>query len=144
MLAVGNDFIVACLSDGMLRAWGGANAYGQLNVPSDVGTVAHISAGNGFVVVTREDGTVVAWGRNDKQQTAVPEGLTDVAYAICGDSFTYAVKRDGGLVCWGSSQYNQLIVPDDVLAKGVKVLAVGGTTVAIETTQGSLTSFNVE
>lgn len=143
MLAVGGDFVVACLVDGVLRAWGGDNTYGQLNIPEDIGVVKHISAGDGFVVATREDGTVVAWGRNDSGQTALPEGLTDVKYTVCGKDFAYAVKNDGSLVCWGCNSHCQLFVPEDVQAKGVKNLAVYNERVAIETVEGSLTTFDV-
>lgn len=143
MIAVGNDFIVCCLSDGMLRAWGGNNEHGQLNIPDSVENVKHLSAGNGFVIATKEDGTVIGWGRNDKGQITIPENLTNVSYTVCGDDFVYAVKSDGSLVCWGPSTYAQLIVPEDVQQKGVKQISIQNTTVAIETIQGSLTTFIV-
>lgn len=139
MLAVGNDFVVACLSDGKLLAWGGQNQYGQLNIPEDIGSPKHVSAGNGFVVATMEDGTVVAWGKNDKGQATPPSGLTDVAYTVCGADFVYAIKTDGSVVTWGSTQ----LIPEDVVSKGVKYISVGASTIAIETTQSSITTFDV-
>jgi alpha-tubulin suppressor-like RCC1 family protein len=144
MLAVGSDFIVCCLSDGVVRAWGGNNEYGQLNVPEEVGTIKHLSAGNGFVIATREDGTLIGWGRNDKGQLNIPEGLIDIAYTAAGDDFVYAVKNDSSLICWGSPLRSQLIIPADVQQKGVKTISVNNTVVAIETNQGSITTFDTK
>jgi alpha-tubulin suppressor-like RCC1 family protein len=122
MVSVANDFVVVIRATGQVHAWG-SNAYGQLDVPLDLGTdVQQVSAGDGFVVVVKADGTVRAWGRNDKGQTDVPQGLSNVLCVSAGSGFAVALTRDGELVSWGARASGPLSIPVDVNEK--KVLAV--------------------
>jgi alpha-tubulin suppressor-like RCC1 family protein len=141
MVSVASDFIVVIRSDGVVHAWG-ANDYGQLNVPDDLGPVKQISAGDGFVLAVREDGTVRGWGRNDKNQLAIPTGLTDVVCVSAGSGFAYALRSDGSLACWGTNSAGALLIPEDVQQKGVKAVSCAGNKIAFVASDTSVTTMN--
>lgn len=142
MVSVAKDFVVVIRSDGLVHAWGGANEYGQLNVPSNLGPVKQISAGDGFVLAVKEDGTVRGWGRNDVGQLAIPANLTDVLCVSAGSGFAYALKSDGSLVCWGTNATGQLLVPEDIRQKGVKAISCAGNKIGIVASDTSVTTMN--
>lgn len=142
MVSVAKDFVVVIRSDGIVHAWGGANEYGQLNVPNNLGTVKQISAGDGFVLAVKEDGTVRGWGRNDKGQLNIPADLTDVISVAAGSGFAYALRSDGSLVCWGTNSTGQLLVPENVRQKGVKAISCAGNKVGMIASDMSVTTMN--
>jgi alpha-tubulin suppressor-like RCC1 family protein len=105
LLALGlcADLRAASTLAGRVVAWGGgANFFGQTNVPAEVTAVTALAAGGSFTLALKLDGTVAAWGNNRDGQSTVPDGLSGVIALAAGDSHAVALKSDGTVVGWGS------------------------------------------
>lgn len=131
MVACGNGFTLARLSDGTVKAWGRDN-YGQLgdgspqatgnSTPetiSGLSSITKIAAAGDFALALRSNGVVYAWGRNNKGQlglgdtssrstpTQIP-GLSGIVDIAAGDEHAIAVDGSGTVYVWGSNSDGQL------------------------------------
>ena len=75
-----------------VRAWG-YDAYGQCNVPTDLGPCTAIAAGNDHTLALRTDGTVRAWGNNSWGQCNIPAGLGPCTAIAGGGYHSIAIQR---------------------------------------------------
>jgi alpha-tubulin suppressor-like RCC1 family protein len=99
-------------SDATVVCWGD-NAYGELNVPTGLASVAEVSAGARHACALKTDGTVVCWGDNAfGGEATVPDGLASVAQVSADGFDTCALKTDGTVVCWGDNANGQATVPE--------------------------------
>jgi alpha-tubulin suppressor-like RCC1 family protein len=114
--------MVAPVEAQVVRAWGN-NEYGQVNLPSDLGSVTQLGAGLFHSVALRADGTVRCWGRNDYGQCNVPTDLGSVARITVGGHHAVAVRSDGSIRCWGLNDFGQCNTPVDL---GTVSSAAGG------------------
>jgi alpha-tubulin suppressor-like RCC1 family protein len=112
-VAAGNIHTVVLKTDGTVRAWGG-NAYGQCNVPVDLGTCIAIAAGWLHTLALKTDGTVRAWGWNDYGQCNVPVDLGACTAVAASWRHTVALRSDGTVRAWGHNEFCQCNVPFDV------------------------------
>jgi hypothetical protein len=114
---------------GIVSVWG-TNAWGERQIPGDLGDVLQIAGGNDHVVALRTDGTVHAWGRNSNGQTNVPGDLVGVTQVEGGGDHSVALRSDGTVVCWGGNSHGQRNVPA-LLPTCMQVDAGGLFTVAL-------------
>lgn len=90
--------------------WGN-NAYGQLNIPSDVSTnVTKISAGGMFNLALK-NGKVHGWGRADYGQTSIPTAANTGVTDISASMFHGLALKAGGVIAWGANWSGQTVVP---------------------------------
>ena len=128
-IAAGNDYSLALLSDGTVRAWGG-NEHGQLgdgtteesDVPVTVKGltgVTAIAAGGEHSVALLSNGTVRSWGANASgelgngsiKESDVPVsviGLTGATAIAGGGENSFALLAGGTVKSWGDDEYGQL------------------------------------
>lgn len=130
-VAAGQNFCVALLHDGTVRAWG-HNTSGQLGdgtieprltpvIVSGLNNIGALAVGhNGqHALALKSDGTVWGWGTNSSGQlgdgtrvwrpAAVQvEGLTGVAELATGRTHSLALLNDGALRAWGANLANEL------------------------------------
>jgi len=92
--AAGPDHCLLLKMDGSVVA-GGANTYGQTNVPVELADVVAVSAGPQVSYALKSDGTVVAWGRNTTAQTNIPPGLGAASAIATKINFSAAIAGDG-------------------------------------------------
>ena len=119
----GENFGLALLEDGTVRAWGG-NALGQCNVPEGLTNVVAIAAGDGtwhgaHSLALQRNGKVVAWGYNGFGECEVPADLTMAVAIAAGWRHSAALQADGRVRVWGSNWYGEHNVPaglEDVVA----------------------------
>ena len=101
-ISAGQDFSLALLSNGTVRAWG-SNRYHAERVPKGLTNVTAISAGWTHSMALKSDGTVVGWGI-----PVVPSGLSNVV-AIAAGRGTYgenlALRRNGTVVEWTAAGF---------------------------------------
>ena len=100
----------------MERFWrGGANDYGQANVPTNLIGVAMIAAGWYHSVALLTNGTVTAWGLNGAllgwHLTEVPGNATNVSVISAQALHTLALHNDGTVVAWGYDGFGEASVP---------------------------------
>jgi hypothetical protein len=92
-VSAGYDHAMALRQDGFVTAWGD-NAYGECNVPPDLGPCTAVSAGNDFSVAVRQDGIVRAWGNNNSGQCNPPSNLTQCMAVAAGIDCIIALVLD--------------------------------------------------
>lgn len=99
-VAVAQNFAVALLEGGTLRAWGSPST---IPVDAQSGIVA-IAAGRTHMLALRGDGRVVAWDSSSGSTlTQVPGAAASGVVAIAGGAdASVALKADGSLVAWGT------------------------------------------
>ena len=121
-----NEFGVALLPDGTVRAWGD-NRFGQTNVPAGLREVIAVAAGQGarsaHALALRANGTVVSWGDNTFTQAQPPPGLGDVIAIAAGEFHSLALTRNGRVVAWGNRGSPAAIVPENL--PPAKAIAAG-------------------
>ena len=130
-LAAGNEFSLALMADGTVKAWG-INTWGQLGnntttnsltpvTVTGLTSVVAITASGGHGAALKSDGTVWAWGHNTTGQLgdgtstnrAAPvrsgtlSGVTAISTAANGLD-TIALKNDGTVWAWGGNGSGQL------------------------------------
>ena len=90
----------AYAADVNVRAWGN-NAYGTLNVPTDLTNTVAISSGASHCLALRENGTVAAWGNNDYGQSNVPQ-FNDIKAIAAGYRASLILRSNGTVVMFGN------------------------------------------
>jgi alpha-tubulin suppressor-like RCC1 family protein len=91
----GDDWTLARLSDGTVRAWGGSNTFGEL--------------GDGTRSSTREEGADTEEDEEEgEEQRSTVSGLSDVRQIAVGGSNGMALLDDGEVVAWGSNWFGEL------------------------------------
>jgi alpha-tubulin suppressor-like RCC1 family protein len=113
--AFGADYGMALVDDGTLRAWGGQNLYGQLNIPplpTGTGYTA-VAVGSQTVVALRSDGTAVAWGDDSWGQGSVPALPAGVVYTAvaAGQQNVLLLRSDGEIAATGATFAGMTNVP---------------------------------
>jgi len=98
---------------GIVRAWGD-NAFGQCNVPTDLGPCTAVAGGGFHTVALRTDGIVRAWGLNGDGQCNVPADLGACTAVAGGYIHTVALRTDGIVRAWGLNGDGQCNVPADL------------------------------
>jgi alpha-tubulin suppressor-like RCC1 family protein len=129
LIATGQQFTMAVLTDGSLWGWG-RNNKGQLGDGTITGRVAPVRIGmaTDWVSVAcgwehtlgiRYDGSLWGWGDNALGQlgdggatttSATPKRIGDATNWVavaCGELHTVGLKADGTLWAWGIHRYNQ-------------------------------------
>ncbi len=103
---------LALRSDGSVLAWGGANSFGQSQVPSGLGPVSAVAAGgdgwladSSMSVALKQDGSLATWGFNDDGKIVVPPGLDNVVAISAGRSHGLALQADGTVTEWGYNPF---------------------------------------
>lgn len=96
----------AAITPGVLYAWGN-NSSGQLNVPSNLGSVIGISAGRLHSLAIQTDGKVVSWGNHVDTRLNVPTGLPAIAAVAAGGTHSLALGTNGAVYGWGDDAYGQ-------------------------------------
>lgn len=105
-IATSGDVHFAVTSDGVLHAWGVADA----GIPADLGPIARIKARR-HVAVIRTDGGLRCWGLNTSGQCDVPARVGTVLDVALGESHTVALRSDASVACFGSDAYGACTVP---------------------------------
>lgn len=111
-ISAGESHTCAVNTYGLVHCWGN-NAYGQTDVPSNLGTVSAISAGDTHTCVVTTSNTLRCWGDNSSEQASVPSDLGAVNAVSAGGLHTCAVTTSGALRCWGYNSDGQTDVPTD-------------------------------
>ena len=139
-----NEFGLALLPDGTVRAWGD-NRFGQTNVPAGLREVIAIAAGQGaksaHALALRADGTVAGWGDNTFGQAVPPMGLTNVAAIVAGELHSLAMTREGRVVAWGNGTSPALAVPKNL--PPAKAIATGADFSLALSMDGRVTAWGV-
>lgn len=114
-VAVGEQHVLGLRTDGLVEAWC-ANpvccaAWGNVDVPADLGRCLAVAAGYGHSIALRIDGTVRTWGLDDRGQCCVPPGLLPVLAVSAGEAHTLVLQanhevRGFGDDTWGQSSYS--------------------------------------
>jgi hypothetical protein len=103
----------------------GWNQYGPLNIPEDIGDVAHVAAGSTHSITIQANGTVKVWSRiNDNEVNNVPQGLGPCIAAAGGSGQVMALRADGTVAVWGQNTSGQTLVPPSL--RNVTAIAAGG------------------
>ena len=102
-VSISSSNAAVLFNDGSFRVWGN-NTFGQLNVPSNIGTIKQISCGKNHIIVIKSNGDVVSWGLNACLQTSMPSDLGKCVSVSAGDGYSCAVKLNGLLECWSCNQ----------------------------------------
>ena len=115
-VGVGGSHLVAARPDGSFSGiafdyYG--NYYGQLNAPSDLGSIRRITAGGEHTVLVQTDGLIRCFGRNNEGQCNAPTG-SDFVDVRSKAYHSAAWRADGSVVCWGRNWYGQCNVPADL------------------------------
>ena len=90
------DYVVAALDDGSLKAWG----WGRNPPPSDATPARKLAAGQYHVISLKENGTLFSWG----ERYTCPTG-TFVDVSTLRDT-SVALRADGTLAVWGYEAEN--------------------------------------
>ena len=120
LMLAGLSATFACAVDTVV-CWG-YNAYGQGNVPANLGIVSSVAAGDRHTVALRSNGTLACWGDNSLGQCTVPAGMGVVTAVDAGPDFTVALRSDGLVSCWGDNEAGQCYAPG---LSNVIAIAVG-------------------
>jgi len=113
-VAAGGLFNLAIDSSLGVVAWGGQNAFGETNVPPNLGWPLAIGAGFNHGLAVTTNGSVVAWGDNSSGQTNVPTGLAGVVAVAGGFGHSLALKGDGTVAAWGDNSQGQCSLPSNL------------------------------
>jgi len=95
-IATGDDWTLARLSDGTVRAWGGANTFGELGDGEREG------------VVEEEVEGAEPEGIAGEEQRSTVSGLSHVKAIAAAASHGLALLEDGEVVAWGIAQDGEL------------------------------------
>jgi hypothetical protein len=99
---MGNN-ICAITSADLVRCWGSSNAYGENNVPSNLGTVRSVSSAlgeYGSVCAVTTAGALRCWGDNSERQISAPANLGTVKYALVDQTYGCAITSSDMARCW--------------------------------------------
>ena len=102
-VSISSSNAAVIFSDGSFIVWGD-NSSGQLNIPSNIGTIKQISCGKKHIIAIKSNGDVVSWGLNACLQTSMPLDLGKCVSVSAGDGYSCAVKLNGLLECWSCNQ----------------------------------------
>ena len=102
-VSISSSNAAVLFNDGSFRVWGD-NSSGQLNIPSNIGTIKQISCGKKHIIAIKSNGDVVSWGLNACLQTSMPSDLGKCVSVSAGDGYSCAVKLNGLLECWSCNQ----------------------------------------
>lgn len=105
--------LVARLSVAAVGAWG--SPPWATSVPTNLQSIAAISACDSYSLFLKPDGTVAASGYNYYGTTEVPTDLSNVVAVAAGSHHSLALRADGTLVSWGTNDYGQLNIPPDAI-----------------------------
>jgi alpha-tubulin suppressor-like RCC1 family protein len=103
--------------------WGG-NQYGPLDVPENIGDVAHVAAGYYHSITVQVNGTVKVWAKHSRAVVDVPGDLGQCTAVAGGSGQVLALKDDGTVAAWGQSNSGQTMVPHNL--RDVVSIAAGG------------------
>jgi alpha-tubulin suppressor-like RCC1 family protein len=128
-VAAGQNFGMALLKNGEVRAWG-ANASGQLGNGTTTASstpvtvkglkeVTAIAAHGSFALALLSNGTVEAWGANtygqlgdgtttDRAEPVAVSGLSEVVGIAAGRTHSLALLGNGSVVAWGNNELGEL------------------------------------
>lgn len=108
-IAAGVSHVLVLLQDGSLLSW---NYDGQLmELPTDLGVIAHIGCGDDYSLVLGTDGKMKLWGDNF-YVADYPRELEDVIAISPGHHHCVALTESGQIVAWGDNRNNELVVPE--------------------------------
>lgn len=108
----GGCHLIAQMSDGTLKAWGG-DWNGQATVPANLGSVKSVSSARTTTLALLSNGTISAWGSNPYNLTTVPTTLGKFTKVALGVTFAAGLLENGRITAWGSNSSQQLNVPAD-------------------------------
>jgi len=111
-VSLGANYTCALLDSGFVRCWG-SNAYGETDVPSDLGQVAQVSAGAYGACAVTVLGGVRCWGDSAGSEKNVPSDLGEVTQ-VSVNSSPCAITVSGFARCWGSNEFGETAVPSDL------------------------------
>ena len=111
-IGIGDKHSLILLKDGRVTGWGN-NAFGQTNIPIDIGTgAAGVSAGAYHSLALLKNGRVTGWGYNFYGQNTIPTGIgTGAAQISAGQNHNLALLKDGRVTGWGNNAFGQATIP---------------------------------
>jgi len=99
-------------TNGQVSCWGGNNAYGELNVPSDLGSCISVAAGLFTSYAVNNSNTLRSWGRN---AYFPPEQRTNVSSVVAAYDHNIILKTNGTV-----SSFFSLLMPTRPIPQAIQ------------------------